>query len=88
MARFGRSVLLGFLALMSVATVARAAGSLEELLEQTRTARAQQAKANAGREHEFVARRDQQASLLAQAQKDRDAAAARSQALSASSTPR
>ena len=40
-------------------------------------------KANAGREKEFVARRDQQAALLAQAQKERDAAAARSQALSA-----
>jgi hypothetical protein len=82
MGRFGRPVLLGFLALTSAATVARAAGSLEELLEETRTARAQQAKANAGREQEFVQRRDQQAALLAQAQKDRDAAAARSQALS------
>ena len=82
MARFGRMLGLGFLALISAATVARAAGSLEELLEETRTARAQQAKANAAREQEFVTRRDQQKAMLAQAQKDRDAAAARSQSLS------
>ena len=57
-------------------------GSLEELLEETKTARARQAQANAAREHEFVAKRDQQAALLAEAKRERDAAAARSQSLS------
>ncbi len=61
---------------------ARAAGSLDELLEQTRNARANQAKANAERERHFVAQRDQQAQLLAEAVRARDAAEARSQALS------
>ena len=83
MGRFGRVVLLALVTLIAVDTAARAAGTLEELLEETRNARAAQARANAEREKEFVTRRDQQAALLAQAQKERDAAAARSQALSA-----
>ena len=60
-----------------------AAGSLEELLEQTKNARAIQSKANAAREREFLARRDEQAKLVAEAVRERDAAEARSQALSA-----
>jgi biopolymer transport protein ExbB len=69
-------------ALVGGATQANAAGTLEELLQETKTARARAAQANAGREKEFVAKRDQQAALLAQARKDRDAAQARSQDLS------
>jgi len=80
--RSGLVMLIALLALCGVATVARAAGSLEELLEETKNARTRQAQANAGREKEFVARRDQQAALLADAQRKRDAAAARSQSLS------
>jgi biopolymer transport protein ExbB len=59
-----------------------AAASLDELLEQTRNARALQAKANAERERQFLAQRDQQAKLLAEAVQARDAAEARSTALS------
>jgi biopolymer transport protein ExbB len=60
-----------------------AAGSLDELLEKTRNARALQAKANAERERQFLAQRDEQARLVAEAVRARDAAEARSQALSA-----
>lgn len=60
-----------------------AAGSLEELLEQTKNARAIQSKANAAREREFLSRRDEQARLVAEAVRARDAAEARSQDLSA-----
>jgi len=80
--RCGLVMLIALSTLISVVSTARAAGSLEELLEETRNARARQAQANAGREKEFVARRDQQAALLAEAKRERDAAAARSQALS------
>ncbi|TFG96469.1 MAG: MotA/TolQ/ExbB proton channel family protein [Myxococcales bacterium] len=59
-----------------------AAGSLEELLQQTKNARAIQTKANAAREREFLARRDEQSKLVAEAVRQRDAAEARSQALS------
>jgi biopolymer transport protein ExbB len=59
-----------------------AAGSLDELLEKTRNARALQAKANAERERQFLAQRDEQAKLVAEAVRARDAAEARSQALS------
>jgi biopolymer transport protein ExbB len=60
-----------------------ASGSLDELLEKTRNARALQAKANAERERQFLAQRDEQAKLVADAVRARDAAEARSQALSA-----
>ena len=80
--RFGLVMLIGLSTLIGVSTSAHAAGSLEELLEETRNARARQAQANAGREQEFVTRRDQQAGLLAEAQRERDAAAAHSQDLS------
>jgi biopolymer transport protein ExbB len=56
--------------------------SLDQLLEQTRTNRATQAKQNEAREKEFLANRDQQASLLAEAVRKRDAAEARAKALS------
>ena len=80
--RFGLVGWLVFITLFAVATTTRAAVSLEELLKETQTARARQAQANAGREQEFVAKRDQQAALLAEAKRERDAAAARSQGLS------
>jgi biopolymer transport protein ExbB len=57
--------------------------SLDELLEQTRTTRATKAKENAAREQEFLANREKQAALLAEAVRERDAAEARSKALSA-----
>jgi len=62
---------------------AAAPANLEELLDQTKNARALQAKANAARERDFIAQRDQQAKLLAEAQKVREATEARSQAISA-----
>jgi biopolymer transport protein ExbB len=62
---------------------ARAAVTLDELLEQTRNARQIEEQANAEREKIFLANRDQQAALLAEAQRKRDAAEARSKALSA-----
>ena len=60
-----------------------AASSLEELLERTRSARAQQTEANRARERDFLARRDEQAQLVEKAVRERDAAEAVSQALSA-----
>jgi biopolymer transport protein ExbB len=60
-----------------------AAQNLQQLLEQTRNARAQEAKVNAQREAEFQADRNRQAALLAQARADRNAQEARSKALSA-----
>jgi biopolymer transport protein ExbB len=60
-----------------------AASSLEELLERTRNARAQQAEANRARERDFLARRDEQAQLVEKAVRERDAAEALSQTLSA-----
>jgi len=62
---------------------ARAANTLDELLEQTRTARQRESELNAGREKEFQTHRDQQARLLAEAVAQRNAAEARSQQLSA-----
>jgi biopolymer transport protein ExbB len=61
----------------------RAATTLDELLEQTRNTRAVEERANEAREKEFLASRDRQAQLLAEAQRERDAAEARSKALSA-----
>jgi biopolymer transport protein ExbB len=60
-----------------------AAASLEELLQQTRDARAAAAKENAAREKEFLSSRDTQRTMLAEASRKRDAAEARSKALSA-----
>jgi len=60
-----------------------AAGKLDELLEQTRNARALEAQADAERMKRFRAERDQQARLMAEALAERNAAEARSQQLSA-----
>jgi biopolymer transport protein ExbB len=70
-------------ALAGIAPGARAAATLDELLDQTRNARATEAKANEGREKEFLANREKQAALLAEANRARDAAEARSKQLSA-----
>lgn len=59
------------------------AQSLDQLLDQTRNVRAQKAKENAAREQEFLANRAEQAALLEQSKARRDAAEARSKALSA-----
>jgi len=60
-----------------------ASSSLEELLERTRSTRSQQTEANRARERDFLARRDEQAQLVEKAVRERDAAEAVSQALSA-----
>jgi len=70
-------------AFVGLAPNAHAATSLDQLLDQTRNARATEAQANAGREKEFLANREKQAALLADAQRARDAAEARSKQLSA-----
>ena len=62
---------------------ARAAQSLEELLVETKNLRAEEEKLNAAREKEFLSNRDQQAALLAGADKARAAAEGRGQELSA-----
>ena len=62
---------------------ANAAQTLQELLEQTRNARAQEAKENAAREQAFMADRNRQAGLLATARNERTAQENRSKALSA-----
>lgn len=60
-----------------------AAGTLDELLEQTRNARALEAQALEAREQEFLANRDRQKELLAKAKAEFDAAQAKSQQISA-----
>lgn len=73
-----------FLVLASVvASPARAADSLDQLLQQTRDARAIEARAIEAREQEFLANRDKQKELLAKAKAEFDAAQAKSQQLSA-----
>ncbi len=84
MSRLHRIVtLLGASLCLALPFVARGAETLEQLLDQTEHTRAREAQANAAREQEFLAKREQQAKLLADAQKARDAAEARSKALSA-----
>jgi biopolymer transport protein ExbB len=62
---------------------ANAAQTLQQLLEQTRNARAQEAKQNAAREQQFMADRNRQAGLLAQARGERNAQEERGKRLSA-----
>ncbi len=78
------SIVVAMVALVSSAQSSHAAANLDELLEATRNARTIEAQANAGREKEFLANREKQAALLADAQRARDAAEARSKQLSAS----
>jgi biopolymer transport protein ExbB len=58
-------------------------GNLDELLEQTRTAREAEAKANAAREAKFLAERNKQAAMMADVRAEVSAQRARSQQLSA-----
>ena len=84
MIRWTRLLMAACLVQATFALGAHAADTLEELLEQTRNARALEAKANEAREAEFLANRDRQAEMLAEAKAKRDAAERRSQQLSAS----
>jgi biopolymer transport protein ExbB len=65
------------------APAAQPAQTLEQLLQQTREARAREAQANAERERRFQADRNQQAALLAEAKRERAAQEERSRRLSA-----
>jgi biopolymer transport protein ExbB len=76
--------LVAVLALVGATRPAAAVESLSELLEQTRNARAEKTAENAEREREFIENRDRRAVLLAEAKRKRDAAEARSKALSTS----
>jgi biopolymer transport protein ExbB len=67
----------------AAAPAAGGAANLDQLLEQTRNARAREAQANAAREQQFLADRNRQAELLAQAQREKAAEEARSKQLSA-----
>jgi len=74
---------LAFTAVFFAASHAAAVNSLDELLEQTRNARAAKEKEHAEREQEFLSNRDRQASMLAEVKRKRDEAEARSKGLSA-----
>ncbi len=76
-------ILLALVALLLVARGAFASTSLDDLLEQTLQGRAVEAQANAEREKVFLAKKEQQAGLLADAQERSRVAEARSQQLSA-----
>ncbi len=77
MTRLAASVLA---ILVSLSGVTRAATSLDELLEQTKTARAREAEEDRKREEEFKASRDSQAKLLAGALAERAALETKSSA--------
>jgi len=77
------AILVVLAAVFGGAHPARAVDSLDELLEQTRTGRAAKEKENAAREQEFLANRAEQARLLADAERARNTAEARSKELSA-----
>ncbi|HZQ60426.1 MAG TPA: MotA/TolQ/ExbB proton channel family protein [Casimicrobiaceae bacterium] len=78
-----RKFLVGAALIAGSVTVANAAANLDELLEQTKNARAKEAQLNAQREQQFLADRNRQADLLAQAQREKAAEEARSKQLSA-----
>jgi biopolymer transport protein ExbB len=61
---------------------AAAPGNLDELLEQTRVARDAEAKANSAREAKFLAERNRQSAMMAEAKAELDEARKRSQQLS------
>jgi biopolymer transport protein ExbB len=66
-----------------VSGAARAADTMDELLEETRNARALEARENAAREAEFLADRDRQKELMEQARSERDEVQALAKQLSA-----
>jgi biopolymer transport protein ExbB len=75
--------LLAFALCSLFAARAQAAETLDQLLEQTKNARALEAQAHAAREQEFIEHRERQKKLLEQARLERDAAQAQSDRLSA-----
>ena len=83
MKRFAAFAAVAVVSQLALVWRADAAKTLDELLEQTRSAREQERKENAAREQQFQQSRDQQAGLLAQAEAQRRAAEAQSQQLSA-----
>jgi biopolymer transport protein ExbB len=68
---------------LALVSAAHAADTLDQLLEQTRNARARKAELNAEREKRFLADRDQQARLLEEARRARVSEEKRGQDLSA-----
>jgi len=81
--RFCRIGIASIALALVIAPSAGAVKNLDELLEQTRTARERERQQNADRERQFQAHRDQQAALLAEAEQQRKAQEAYSQQLSA-----
>jgi biopolymer transport protein ExbB len=81
--KLGRAALLALASLLAAAPRASAVDSLDELLERTRLSRTRQGELHAERERDFLRRRDEQARLLQEAKRARDAAEARSHRLSA-----
>lgn len=71
----------GALALTTGGAVAQEAQSLDQLLQQVRQGRVADARENAERERRFLADKNQQAAMLAQVRKQREAAEQRSAAL-------
>jgi biopolymer transport protein ExbB len=65
------------------AAQAAAPANLDELLQQTRSAREREAEANKAREAKFLAERNKQAELLAEARREKNEAESRSKQLSA-----
>lgn len=75
----------GLICAVGMSTVTAATpGNLDELLEQTRTAREAEAKANAAREARFVADSSKQLAMMAEARAELNAQRARSSSLQAS----
>jgi biopolymer transport protein ExbB len=74
---------IALVACVTLGAHAHAAETLDQLLQETKNARAEEEKANAAREQEFLANRDRQKQLMEDAKRERDAAQARSQQLSA-----
>jgi biopolymer transport protein ExbB len=77
-----RAAALAALTAVSFAASAAAPGNLDELLEQTRSARTREAQANKEREDKFLAERNKQAAMLAEVRADLTEQQRRSTALS------
>ena len=78
-----KASLLALACVVLQASPSFAAASLDELLQQTRTIRDRESEANKAREAKFLAERNQQAQLLAEARREKADAEARSRQLSA-----
>ena len=77
-----RAAVLVALTALSFAASSAAPGNLDELLEQTRSARTREAQANKEREDKFLAERNKQAAMLAEVRADLTEQQRRSTALS------